>query len=117
MADSSILFIHVSYPPKRPDLQELVRTHWNLSWDKVKQVLLHLGVPKHRIDDIEAIYPTYDESRRTAAWDCWLQMDVCASWREVADALQACDVEFMGSYSATFGVTTPEPVPTSFVGR
>ena len=112
-------FIYVFDPLERPDLQELVRTHCNLSWDKVKQVLLHLGVPKHRIDDVEAIHPTDEESRRTTAWDCWLQMDVSASWWKVAHALRACDVEVMVRPVARgmCAANRPVPVPTSFVGR
>jgi hypothetical protein len=74
----------------RPELRELVSTLTTLSWEDLKQVLLSLGVPKHKIDDIETMHPTSVSSRRMSALDCWLQMDVSASWWKLFMALVNC---------------------------
>ena len=72
-------------------LRDLVSELSNISWDSLKQVLLYLGLPKNKLDDIEVMNPT-SVSRRTNALDCWLQMDVSASWQKVVVALVRCDV-------------------------
>ena len=79
-----------SFLNKRPELRDLVNELSGISWDSLKQVLLDLGVPKHRLDDIEGVHPTSVSSRRMSALDCWLQLDVHASWERVAKALMNC---------------------------
>ena len=72
---------------QRPELRDLVSDLSDVSWDSLKQVLLSLRVPNNKLDDIEITHPTSIGSRRIGALDCWLQMDVSASWQKVVDAL------------------------------
>ena len=72
---------------ERPELRNLVSDLSDVAWDSLKQVLLYLGVPNNKLDDIEITHPTSVGSRRISALDCWLQMDVSASWQKVVDAL------------------------------
>ena len=74
------------------ELRDVVSSLSSVSWDDLKRVLLDLGVPKNKLDDIEATYPTSVSSRRMSALDCWLQMDVGASWERLVGALNSCDL-------------------------
>ena len=94
-------------------MQKLNSDLSSLSWDVLKQVVLHLGVPKHRIDDVEAMHPTSVSDRRISALDSWLQMDIQASWDKVVEALQSCGLQPMVMSPALSG---PLPVPTSVDG-
>ena len=101
--------IAIRWERGRPHLARLLSDLSSLSWDKLKQFVLQLGVPHHRIDDIEATHsPGAESSCRESALNSWLQMDVSASWKKVADALESCDVESDPSTSLLlFGYRPP----------
>ena len=51
-----------------------------------KDVVLHLGVPKHVADRIENDYSDMGVQKREAiSW--WMENGATASWKELADAL------------------------------
>ena len=105
--------IAIRWERGRPHLARLLSDLSSLSWDKLKQFVLQLGVPHHRIDDIEATHsPGAESSCRESALNSWLQMDVSASWKKVADALESCDVKVIRRLVFYCSGTDPPTVPT-----
>ena len=105
---------------QRLELRDVVSSLSSVSWDNLKRVLLDLGLPKNKLDDMEATYPTSVSSRRMSALDCWLQMDIGASWKKLVESLNSCDlvteahkigVEHLGWVEGREGLILPQPMP------
>ena len=64
---------------------------------KWRDVVLHLGVPKHVADRIERNYRgTERQKREVISW--WMENSTTASWRELADALLKADHPLLATH-------------------
>ena len=71
------------------DLRHVDSALSDLSWNDIRQVALQLGVPQNKLSDIEMENPTSTSGRKLKAMDCWLQLDVEASWEKLVDTLKS----------------------------
>ena len=61
-----------------------------------RDVVLHLGVPKHVADGIERDYRGKERQKREAiSW--WMENSATASWKELADALLKADYPLLAT--------------------
>ena len=61
-----------------------------------RDVVLHLGVPKHVADSIERDYRGTERQKREAiSW--WMENSATASWKELADALLKADYPLLAT--------------------
>ena len=98
---------------QRPEVMDLFTALSGLSWEKMKKVLLHMGVPSRKLNSIEKKHPTSDGARKMDALECWLKRDASASWQKLLGALRAYKLDVLCQIIATqyLGVK-----PISFTG-
>ena len=61
-----------------------------------KDLVFHLGVPKHVTDHIEKTYSgTATLKREAISW--WIENDETASWKKIADALLKAGYPLLGT--------------------
>ena len=61
-----------------------------------RDVVLHLGVPKHVADRIERDYRGVERQKREAiSW--WMDNSAAVSWKELADALLKADYPLLAT--------------------